>query len=230
MNALKAAPKTLLFDMDGTLIKFKFKVKESRRALIAKLREMGFDASSFSEEMPTQLIYDSALQQIRQRKLNLEFKAVKGTLGVILDRFESEAFSESELNPSVVDVLSYFKSQGFKMGLVTNDGRAAASVILDKHSLRRFFDIVITRDDVERMKPDPEGILRASAALGVDPSEALYVGDSVLDVQAAKSAGIGTVVSIIGGVHANDRILKAAPDLIVSKPSDLLEVFGKTNP
>lgn len=221
-------PKAVLFDMDGTLIKFKFKVKESRRALIMKLREMGFDTSRLSEELPTQLIYDGVLEQLRLGDLKIGFREVRRTLGAILDGFELEAFSNSELYPSIVELLSYFKSKGLKMGLVTNDGRAAASVILDKHNLRGFFDIVITRDDVGRMKPDPEGILKAATALGVTASDAMYVGDSVLDIQAARSAGVGTVVSIIGGVHTNDRLVKAAPDFIMSKPSDLLEMFSNS--
>ncbi len=220
--------RALLFDMDGTLVKFRFKVKESRRALIEMLRVMQFDTSEFSEELPTQLIYDRARQQVATGRISRDFGGVKKTLGGILDQFEMDAFSESELMPSAVEVLARLKSRGFKMGLVTNDGRFSADLILGRHDLGRFFEVVVTRDDVDRMKPNPEGVLKALKALGAEPYEAIFIGDSVLDVQAAAEAGV-TMVSVVGGVHSSERLVKASPDYLIPTLSGVFDVIQEIN-
>ena len=214
-------PWVLLFDLDGTLIVFKLRVKESRRALIETLRGLDFDVSSLSDEMPTQLIYDEVKRQIESGSVDADFNRVRRILGNILDDFELEAFSQAQLTPSIIDVLNRFKSRGYRMGLVTNDGRRAATQVLETHSLGKFFEIVVTRDDVERMKPSPEGIQKALKALDALPGKAIYVGDSALDIRAAREAGV-LAISLVGGVHSNERLLTAHPDLIVSAPTDLI--------
>jgi phosphoglycolate phosphatase len=61
---------------------------------------------------------------------------------------------------------------------------------MEKLGLSDLIQVVISRDDVSRIKPHPEGLLTAAKALDVAPGEALFIGDSRNDVGAARSAGM----------------------------------------
>jgi phosphoglycolate phosphatase-like HAD superfamily hydrolase len=105
------------------------------------------------------------------------------------------------------------------MGIVTNTSREAANLELSMHGIEEFFEVIITREDVRKLKPDPEGIILATSKL--DIKEFFFVGDLVHDLKAAKKAG-GTTILINRnptkkkGVHA-DHIVKSlieVPELI----------------
>ena len=69
-------------------------------------------------------------------------------------------------------------------------GRATVEVTFEVLPLERYFETVVTGDDTERHKPDPEPLLLALERLGASPSAAAYVGDSPFDIRAAKAAGM----------------------------------------
>ena len=70
--------------------------------------------------------------------------------------------------------------------------------------LKGFFEVIITRDDVENHKPNPDPILLACRRLGIKPEEAVYVGDSVVDYQAARNAGMSFTGVISGAASEKD--------------------------
>lgn len=72
------------------------------------------------------------------------------------------------------------------MALVTNTSAEAVKAVFQQHKLKQYFKVVITREKVRRLKPDPEGILLALKRL--DVNSFFMVGDLVLDVLAAKRA------------------------------------------
>jgi len=78
------------------------------------------------------------------------------------------------------------------MGLITNTSREAADRILYIHSIKNFFEVVITREDTEKLKPDPEGILLALRRLKA--RDFVFVGDLVHDSQAAEKAGGKSII------------------------------------
>ncbi len=82
-----------------------------------------------------------------------------------------------------------------KVGVFTGAGRGAAEILLAHTGLRKYFDVVVTGDDVPRPKPAPDGILAACEALGSPVGEAAYVGDAPNDMQAAAAAEVLAVLA-----------------------------------
>jgi phosphoglycolate phosphatase-like HAD superfamily hydrolase len=72
------------------------------------------------------------------------------------------------------------------MGLVTNTSSEAVNIVLAVHGLTKYFDVVVTRNDVKRLKPDPESIMLAKKKL--EAEDFVMVGDLDLDASAAKNA------------------------------------------
>ncbi len=96
--------------------------------------------------------------------------------------------------PGAKEAISYFYDRGLKLGLATSNSRRWVDKLLAKGDIDQYFSAVVTSDDVENPKPDPEVYLRTAQALGADVRQCLAFDDSVAGATAAISAGIRTVV------------------------------------
>ena len=91
--------------------------------------------------------------------------------------------------PDVINILQSARKKGIKTGLVTNSFKSIVSKALEFHKINGCFDAVVTADDVERVKPYPDPLVKICEKLGIMPQEALYVGDTKTDYKAGKAAG-----------------------------------------
>jgi len=109
--------------------------------------------------------------------------------------------------------LSLLKESGLKLGLVSNGSRSRVEKELASFGLNRFFEAVLFGEKKEELKPSPVMIQRALGAMGVEPRDAVYVGDSPADIQAAKSAGVPSV-AIARGPIQEERLRREGPDRV----------------
>ena len=112
-------------------------------------------------------------------------------------------------------------SDTYKLAVVTTRGRAEACVFIEQARLARFFSVVITRQEVLRMKPHPEPVRKAAGALGVAPGRCLMVGDTATDVRSARRAG-AYAVGVLSGVGARKELERAGAHLILGRASQLV--------
>lgn len=91
--------------------------------------------------------------------------------------------------PGVCEMLDALREIPLRLGLVTGKGRGAWEITARLIPLGAF-DVVVTDEDVEQAKPDPEGLVKAVDQLGLLAEEVLYVGDSEGDARAARAAGL----------------------------------------
>jgi HAD superfamily hydrolase (TIGR01509 family) len=123
--------------------------------------------------------------------------------------------------PEIPAVLAALHEDGLRLALVTSKHEPSASRHLRYLGLEHRFEVIVTGDQCERCKPDPEPFARALAALGVPASEAAAVGDSEADVLGARAAGVLAAAACWGTMH-RDALLAARPDLVLEQPRDLL--------
>jgi HAD superfamily hydrolase (TIGR01509 family) len=121
------------------------------------------------------------------------------------------------------DTLSCLKSAGIQLGIYTgSDGTSFRA--LEKEGLLDWFEVVITSKDITRNKPDPEGILLCTERLGVDPSQAAYIGDSVPDIKAAHAAGAWSI-GVLTGAGDSALLSAAGAHRLVADHSGLRALF-----
>jgi HAD superfamily hydrolase (TIGR01662 family) len=118
-----------------------------------------------------------------------------------------------DLHPDAVRCLSSLKEGGLKLALVSNGSRARLEDELSKFDVGRFFGAVIFGEKKEELKPSPVMLQRALGALGVEPTDAVYVGDSPADIQAAKNARVSSVAIARGPIQIK-RLSGERPDHI----------------
>jgi len=94
-----------------------------------------------------------------------------------------------EMEPDLIPVLKKLRSDDYKTSIATNRTDTMDRV-LEEHGLEGYFDLVVSALDVERPKPYPDQLVKILKHFDIEPFQALYVGDSVLDEQAARAAGV----------------------------------------
>jgi len=108
------------------------------------------------------------------------------------------------------ELIKRLKERGLKVGLVTGSIMKNVQRVLDS-KLIRDFDVIITGEEVERAKPDPEPYLKAAQKLGLSPSECLVVENAPLGIEAAKRAGM-TCIAITSTLNKED--LEGADEIL----------------
>lgn len=130
----------------------------------------------------------------------------------------------ARLHDRVTDVLELLQARGIYLSLFTGKGERTARITLEAFNLTRFFDIVVTGNDVVEHKPAPEGIRRIMRQCGARPEEVLMVGDSLADLRASRSAGI-SMAAALWDSYDNRRLLAAQPDVVFHSAQEMLTWF-----
>lgn len=110
----------------------------------------------------------------------------------------------SRLYPGVIDALERMRAAKLKLACVTNKASAFTTPLLEKTGLAKFFDVVATSDQAGSRKPDPGLIQYACRSLDVAPHEAIVIGDSANDAEAARAAGCPVLLVSYGYSEGRD--------------------------
>jgi pyrophosphatase PpaX len=128
--------------------------------------------------------------------------------------------------PGIAELISELKARGYLMGIVTSRLWESTTQGLYKFDIAHLFDAVVSAEDTTVHKPDPAPCLICLEKLGLEPHEALFVGDSKFDVLCARNAGVQSVLvgwSICVTEEQKEGIYK--PDHFIEKPEELLELL-----
>ena len=156
----------------------------------------------------------------------------------LFDRFRRIYWTKDpgtlQMYPGIEAVLDGLEQRGVLLAIVTLKSRsldvegirAGVSAEVEDLGVADRFPVVIGFEDVSEPKPHPEGVLKALEQLGVPPERSLMVGDSVLDIQAAKAAGCWACLATWGVPDGAARTRRAHPDLVAETPGDILRFAG----
>lgn len=127
--------------------------------------------------------------------------------------------------PGVVETVQSIRRKGFRTGLVTSKNRPGALRGLRHVGLEDTMELIIGADEVEHPKPHPEPIELALRRLGESAERAIYVGDSIHDMQSGRAAGVRTG-AVLWGPFDRAHLENTQPDHWLEQPADLLAVLG----
>ncbi len=208
---------TVLFDFDGTLVDSGAMILASFRHATRTVLERDIPDEELVAACGGSTIYEQmrAFGPDRVQELVRVYREHNEPLHASLEAFDG-----------VHDLLARLAGEGRKLGIVTSKRRSTVDLAFAVLPLERYFAIVITADQVERHKPDPEPVLIALERLATRPADAAFVGDSPFDVGAGKAAGVFTVGVSWGRIHSAERLLEAGADVVVDDRTELLRVLG----
>ena len=126
------------------------------------------------------------------------------------------------------ELICEVKARGYKTALVTSRLYNTTMQGLEKYAIKQYFDVIITANDTTKHKPDPEPVNITLEKLGSKPENTIMLGDTLFDLLCAKNAGVKSVLvswSLVLGGKTKEDLGDAAPDYILEKPEDLLEII-----
>lgn len=141
-------------------------------------------------------------------------------LGLFLDYYADHLSDRTLPYPGVVAALDELVERGLRLGVVTNKPARFTEPLLESLGLRKAFRTVVSGDAVTEKKPAAEPLLRAVEICGGETQNAIMVGDSMTDVEAARRAGLGFVGVPYGYNHGDETFL-TAPDVMIQSLSEL---------
>ncbi|MBO7452556.1 MAG: HAD family hydrolase [Clostridiales bacterium] len=120
----------------------------------------------------------------------------------------------------VEEELHELKKMGVMQGIMSAKRRTSLDITLDLKGYSDFFDLLVTKEDTEKHKPDPEPYLYCAEKLGIKPSEMIYVGDAIGDILGAKNAGVDSVF-VEWSSMPKKEILDLKPTYVIKEMKEL---------
>jgi len=208
--------KAILFDMDGVLMDSLEANYLHFNSLLEHFGKRKLDIEEYRKSYWGTHIHED-LKRAFGRVSKKKFSEIVN----YYDKTSSKFVKDQKRYPGIKRVLKFLK-RGYKLALVTSTLSKLAKRILQHFSLKEYFDVVIDGQMVKNPKPAPDAVLLACKKLKTKPSEAIYIGDNLRDVEAGKKAGC-LVIAIT--TTSPKRELKGA-DGIVNSLDELINMIG----
>lgn len=218
-NRNSPTPRAFLFDLDGTLI-------DSKADIVASVNDMLRQTGRM--EMPLELLASyigHGAPQLMADVLgpNADEASRREALAIFLQHYEKHNLDATKAYPGVADGLRALA--GHPLAVLTNKPTQISVEILKGLGLANYFRRIYGGDSFEKKKPDPAGALAILRELGVNPEEAAMVGDSDVDIQTARNAGM-IAVAVKYGFGKYDRSANPA-DVYVESLTELVDLSAK---
>ncbi len=216
--------KAVVFDLDGTLVTFRLDYLAARSDAIQALAKLGLPPSLFSIRESLFKMYDTAVLYLKNNGDETGAQGVYNVIFSIAERYELEAARQTELIPGAIETLNTLKDMSLKLGLCTNDGAMATKFISTKFGLDQLFDLIVTREQVPRVKPDTIHLQAVLTPLNVVPKEAVVTGDHEVDMRMAKAAG-AIAVGVTTGFSTRESLLSGGADYVLPSIVELPKII-----
>jgi phosphoglycolate phosphatase len=221
--------KLVIFDLDGTLIDSRLDLVHSVNAALRHI-----ERPELPDDVIASYVGDGAPILI-QRALGGEFtdeKLVRKGLEFFLSYYREHKLDHTTVYEGVKGALTTIQhaSNGTrrKLAVLSNKPVVPSRAIVEALGLGPFFVQIYGGNSFASKKPDPEGARKLLEENGVRPEEAAIVGDSHVDVETGRNAGLWTVGVSYG--FAPHTLEANPPDVLVDRAGELAEVFGPTVP
>ncbi len=212
--------RTFIFDLDGTLLDT---LQDLAASTNYALRQYGMPEHSVNE---VRQFVGNGVRKLMERAVpdgaNIQFEEV---FSAFRQHYMEHSLDTTKPYDGIAEVLAELQKRGHKMAVVSNKMMAATQDLV-----AHFFpeiDVAIGENEAEgiRKKPAPDAVLEALKRLGVEKENAVYVGDSDVDLQTARNSGL-PCISVLWGFRDREFLLAHGATCFVERPEELLTLPG----
>jgi pyrophosphatase PpaX len=202
----------VVFDLDGTVVDTVELIVESfRHATRVVLRE----------ELPDEVILAGVGQPLMKQMRELSADRAQELYDTYREynhRRHDELIRGYE---GISEALDALRAAGKRLGIVTSKSADTTQMAFRAVGLREHFEVVVTASDTAEHKPSPVPLRLCLERLGAGAEGSLYVGDSPVDIEAGRAAGMATA-AVAWGVFGRESLLAARPDYWLERPGELV--------
>lgn len=209
--------RAVIFDLSGTLLDVSDGIFWQYEELTRE-----FDGAPASRKEIAATMHGTTEEVIRALVKN---EAV--SMDTLLERHDAlrnKSLERVQLYPGVGELLSILRRVGTRLAAVTSDDSRSIAT-LETIGIKHYFDIVVTADHVQNLKPHPEGVLRALDHLAVDAADTALVGDTIHDIVAGREARLAKTIAVTHGFGSSEDLKKAGATHLIDDIPSLLDVL-----
>lgn len=199
----------VVFDFDGTLTELTLDFDGMKRELEKVI--LRYVSLETLRELENRLMLERIYAI--EKRLGKSGAAFRDEAFTLLRCIEEEAADKKEVYPYTRQVLSSLREMGVKLGVMTRNCTGAVRKTFP--DIDEYVDATVTREDVRIAKPDPSHPRAVLDRLGVDPSEAVLIGDHPTDIEAGRAVGAGTV-GVLSGKAGYEEMRRAGADFVAA--------------
>jgi len=212
--------KAVLFDLDGTLI-------DSRKdiAAAANITRRHYGLPPLPDDVIGTFVGLGIMVLLEKALESKDTVRLKEAHAVFKNFYREHCVDDTRPFPGTFELLETLQNRGVKLGVVSNKPQEFTDFILKKLDLWDFFPVALGPEATVNKKPHPEPLLTALKRLGVQPQEAVMIGDSTVDIEAARAARM-LVGVVTHGYGTRDILSSADPDWMVDSLADFIEILS----
>ena len=208
--------KAFIFDLDGTLTDT---LQDLCDSVNYALREMRWAERSMAE---VRRMVGNGIHTLIERAVpeGVDVEDLEQCFKVFRAYYLQHCQDNTRLYPGVADMLREVHASGYRTAIVSNKLQAGVDELYTTYFCG-VIDVAIGQREGIPLKPAPDMVELALHELGASKHEAVYVGDSDVDVQTARNAGL-PCISVLWGFRDRDQLLQAGATTFIAHPSELL--------
>ena len=217
---------TVLFDMDGTILNSLQDLMDSANAALEGTGCGPYDLDQyryFVGNGARNLIRRALAGHVDPQAVGREPdpKLVDEILARFKQHYETNKTNKTEPYEGIILLLTQLKEKGYHTAVISNKYNLAVRELADMYFPDLLTMAVGEGGDV-RPKPEPDGVNKVLRQLGVEREQAIYVGDSDVDVETAHNAGL-PCIGVTWGFRGRDELKRAGAEYIIDRPEDIWE-------
>lgn len=209
--------KLVMFDWDGTIVdglSLNYEIyKEITKRLGKRMPESPQALARLTDGKWEEIYYNLGI------RTEEEVKKATEIYSELFERFKDEF----ELFPGITRVLSSLKGRGIKIAIISNCRKPLMNMLIDRLGVSKYMDFIVSYEDTGKVKPEPDQIHFCLEKLNVKPKEAVFVGDMMNDITAARKAGVRKIIAVTYGWHTREQLERLKPDVMVDRAEKILE-------
>lgn len=206
----------MIFDFDGTLVDTSYELA----ALVATvLEDYGKEPASREEVMRALGDGPRKLMERMLRLREIDTGKLDDALETYLARYEKSSPRVEEIYPGILKALRTLRVRGVKCAVNTNKPEGIA-IRVTEHLFPGLFDLVVGDRADKKRKPSGDGVREILTALEIRPEDAVYIGDTAVDIATARDANV-PVVAAAWGFRTREELERERPDRIIDHPDEL---------
>jgi phosphoglycolate phosphatase len=221
MNNPTLTLNAVVFDFDGTLAHLNIDFKEMRRDVLDLAATFGIVEDGMERLFVLEMIAEIR-ERIGRQSPGQEDAFSGRALRLVSDREMAGAVS-SRLFPGVREMFVELRRRGIKTAILTRNCIEAITTIFP--DVRSYCDVVVTRDDTVRVKPDPEHIRVVLRHLKEEPHLTAMVGDHPMDIRVGKDVG-AFAIGVLTGYSGIEDLKGAGAEMILEKAAEITGFLG----
>jgi phosphoglycolate phosphatase len=217
--------KAVIFDLDGTLANT---MPDLQTAMNNMLSRLGYKTRTKSDLLKA---INRGAREFVRRSLPKEVQDVDFILESALETYEEEyslCYCEKTVPYNGIEaLLTELHSRKIKVGVVSNKQNSFVQVILSKLFDKGLIDLGLGQGSMP-VKPNPQSTLFCAKELNAKSHQCLYVGDSDVDMETAKNAGMKSI-GVSWGYRPSECLTEAGANYIINEPSEILSIIDEIN-